>query len=465
MNKNILLIVGSLTFSLLFFKQNIGLNFLLFSILTILLLWAFNTTQFKTKKVLFATLLYLAMAVLVFIYNSTLSILSSIIAFFYLLGSIGENKSSVYVQLLNGFFSSIASGFTVYYGKLVNETGSLKKKRINYMYWLKMIGIPLIVLLVFVILYRSANPYFNELLNKIDFSFINLQWVLFTVMGYFLLLNITTPITIENVTEFDLKKGNNLNKDDLKPQSVESLKQENQLGKTLLVLLNALLVFFLITDTIYVSNLLDLNAPELSKTVHEGVYALITSIVFAIGIILYFFRGNLNFFKENKYLRRLTILWISLNVLLIIITVYKNYLYVSFHGLTYKRIGVFVYLSLSIIGLATTYIKVYSSLNFWFLVRRNIAVGFLLLLMASTVNWDALITDYNTKYAQHTDYNYLVNLSDNNAVLLKEILENAEQQPPLTAQHNIEKKYHQYRKKLENNRWQELVFDNLKFKK
>ncbi|MET2986482.1 DUF4153 domain-containing protein [Aureibaculum conchae] len=465
MNKNILLLLGSLIFSLLFFKQDVGLNFLLFSLTTITLLGLFNAKRFKNKKVLLAGFLYLIMALFVFIYNSTLSIFTAVIAFFYLLGIISEHKSSVYIQLLNGFFSSIASGFTLYYERLSLETKAVKKKTINYIYWLKMVGIPIIVLLIFVILYRSANPYFNEIINKIDFSFINLQWVLFTIMGYFLLLNISNPIVIENVTEFDLKIGNKLIKERLKPQSDEILKQENQLGTVLIVLLNVLLVFFLITDVIYLSRLTDLNAPELSKTVHEGIYALITSIVFAIIIILYFFRSNLNFYKENKNLKVLTVLWIVLNIILILVTTYKNFIYVSFHGLTYKRIGVFVYLLLSLIGLITTFIKVYATLNFWFLCRRNVSIGFVILLISTTINWDKLITKYNTKYAHNTDYDYLANLSDNNTFLLKNIVENAQDKPSLTAQNKIKNKYDQYCKKLESNNWQELVFDNLKYKK
>lgn len=465
MNNNILLLAGSLIFSLLFFKQDVGLNFLLFSIVTVSLLWFFNAKKIKTKKVLLAVFLYLIMAGLVFVYNSTLSVISGLITFFYLLGTISEEKASIYVQLLNGFFSSIASGFFRYYNRLVDETEAVKKKSINYIYWLKMVGIPIIVLLVFVILYRSANPYFDTLLDKIDFSFINLQWVLFTVLGYFLLSNITTPMSIENTTEFDLKTDNDLDEGEVKHQSLESIIQENQLGIVLLVLLNILILFFLVTDTIYLLRLTDLNASDLSKTVHEGIYALITSIVFAISIILYFFRGNLNFYGKNKNLKTLTTVWIVFNIVLILFTAYKNYLYVSFHGLTYKRIGVFVYLLLSIIGLTTTFIKVYATLNFWYLCRKNISIGFAILLMATVINWDKLITKYNTQYAENTDFDYLINLSDNNTFLLKEYLNVIANEPSISVQNEIDHKYNRYCKNLEDNNWQEFVYDNLNLKK
>ena len=464
MNKNILLIAGSMLFSLLFYKQNIGLNFLLFSSITVLILWIYNSKICKTKKVFIAAISFSVAAAFVFIYNTSLSVLTAIIAYFYLLGTISETKSSLYIKLLNGLFSSIASGFIMYYEQFIDETKAVKFKNINYIYWIKMIGIPLIVLLVFTILYRSANPYFDELIQKLDFSFINIQWILFTILGYFLLLNITNPITIENVTEFDLKTSNNLKVNNIKPQKKVELGQENQLGVILLVLLNILILFFLVTDTIYLTQLTDLNASDLSKSVHEGIYALITSIVFAIGIILYFFRGNLNFYEKNKNLKTLTTTWIALNLVLILITTYKNYLYVSFHGLTYKRIGVFVYLLLSLVGLITIFIKVYATFNFWYLCRRNISVGFMLLLVSTTINWDSLITKYNTEFANNTDFDYLVQLSDNNTFILKEYIDVVENEPPITAQNKIEHKYNRYLTKLKSNNWQEFVFDNLKLK-
>ena len=462
MHRNIILIIPSILFSLLFYKQNLGLNFLLFSILVIGLLVNFNFEKFKHKETLLYASFYLIASSFVFMYNSTLTLITSTIAFFVLLGSLSSSKSSLYIELLNGFYSTIASNFVNSFNHLLEETEAVKKRNINFLYWFKIIGIPLVVLVIFIILYRSANPFFDEILNKVDLSFINLQWLLFTTIGYFLLLNISKPQKIQPITEIDLNTRNQLQKEELKKQSNVSLVQENQLGIILLVLLNLLIGFFLITDSIYISSLVDLAAANLSKAVHEGIYALITSIILAIIIILYFFRGNLNFYEKNRNLKTLTTLWISLNIILVLITAYKNYLYVTHHGFTYKRIGVFIYLLLSLVGLLTTYTKVYAQYNLWYLFRKNIRIAFLLLVISGTLNWDKLITKYNIEHAQIIDLDYLIHLSDNNTFLLYDYIIKKPNKSTIEQERRIAVKHKNYNEKLDHKSWQELVYDNLK---
>ncbi len=461
-HKIVISIISSFLFSLLFFKQNFGLNMLLFSILTTGILILLYTSRFKNLKVISYALIYIFSSALIFFYNSGLATITSILSFFIMLGTILKSNSSIYIQFFNGLYSTIASFFARTFEQFNQETTAVKKKNINYLYWFKMIGIPLFTLTIFIILYKSANPYFNKIIQKIDLSFINIQWILFTILGYFLMNNIANPIEIEPLTTTDLKTSNNLVKNENNSQSEESIIQENQLGIVLFIVLNGLIIFFLVTDLFYISKITDLRASDLSKTVHEGVYALIVSFVFAISIILYFFRGNLNFFAKNKNLKLLTFAWITLNIFLIFITYYKNYLYVTHYGFTYKRIGVFMYLGLSIIGLVTTFVKVNKVYNLWYLFRKNFQVAYLLLIISTCINWDALITQYNTTIAKTTDLSYLIQLSDNNTYLLKKYALKYPNKGTVNEKYDIETKYLNYIEKLEDNDWQEFTFDNLK---
>ena len=460
MNKKLISLITSILFSFLFFRKNFGLNMLIFSILTTAILILFYPNKFKDKKVLIYTVFYLFSSTIIFFYNSSLAIITNIISFFILLGSVIESRSSIYIQVFNGLYSTIASVFATTFQQFNDETKAIKKRNINYLYWFKMVGIPLVTVTIFIILYRSANPYFDKIIQNIDLSFINKQWLLFTLIGYFLMNNITNLIEIEPLTSIDLKTSNILIKNNKKEQSTESLIQENQLGIVLFIVLNSLLIFFLTTDILYVSRLTDLKASDLSRAVHEGIYALITSIIFAITIILYFFRGNLNFFTNNKNLRLLTFIWILLNIILVFITSYKNYLYVIQYGFTYKRIGVFLYLSLSLIGLITTFFKVSKVYNLWYLFRKNIQIAYVLLIISATVNWDEFITLYNTEIAKTTDFDYLIKLSDNNTLLNTDIHPD---KGTTKEQRKVLIKYQDYIKKLERNSWQEYVYDNVKF--
>jgi hypothetical protein len=126
-----------------------------------------------------------------------------------------------------------------------------------------------------------------------------------------------------------------------------------------------------------------------------------------------------NFLKNNQKLRTLTFIWIGLNALLVVSICIKNYIYIQDHGLTHKRIGVMIYLFLTLIGLCTTYLKVTHRLNFVYLLRRNMAIGYASIVIYALINWSAIITDHNIK-ANKIDQPYLERLLPQNALVLKE---------------------------------------------
>lgn len=461
--KNLITLISALLFSTLFYKQNIGLNLSLFTILTIIVLGINNHQAFKNKNFILNTTAYIITGIAVFIYKSNLTILVNIITFFTLVGTISDHKSSIYVKWINGVYTVVVSYFSMRFDNLNAEVKKEKKEKVNYVYWLKIIGIPAIILIIFINLYRNGNPMFDELVSKIDFSFINIQWIIFTSLGYYLFYNILHPIQIEPVTSDDINIGNGLKENTLEPLTPKELKNENQLGIVLMLSLNVLIIFFLITDIIHLSELHKVIASQLSKQVHNGVNALIFSNVLAIAIILYFFRGNLNFFEKNKELKNLTYIWIFLNLIVIIITTIKNIEYIVSFGFTYKRIGVLFFLVATSIGLVTTFIKVSKVKNLWFLFRKNIQIAFVILIVTTTINWDKIITYYNINNAEQLDLKYLIDLSNNNTFLLKDYVEKNEVNPKNSSK--VNEKHYEYLKDLHNNSWQEMVYDNLKIKK
>ncbi|MGJ8592729.1 MAG: DUF4153 domain-containing protein [Aquaticitalea sp.] len=451
-------IIASLLFSTLFYDQNIGLNLLLFSILTVVVLGLSNRDKIRNKSILLQLGLYLMTAVLVFFNHSELSIFANCIAFFTLVGSFSESDSSIYVKWLNGLYTSIAGIFHRNFEASTKDAQLEEKQQIDALHTAKLIVIPLVVIVLFVLLYKNGNPFFNNIISKINFDFINIQWILFCVLGYYLFSNIIIPVQVEPATNVDLKTRNDLKQSE--PLLVENLKKEKQLGTILMVLLNVLIVFYIISDIAYLTSNDNFAASVLSEQVHSGINALIASIIFAIIIILYFFRGNLNFFEGNKTLKSLSYTWIFLNAFLVILIVVKNNQYVDLFGLTYKRIGVYMYLMMTMVGLLTTFLKVFNIQNLWFLFRKNVQVAFALLIISSFVDWDYQITDYNLKHAESIDINYLIDLSDNNAFLLQERKDNTAM---TSNQYNrIQNKYDNYVEELTNNTWQEWTYDQFK---
>ncbi len=460
MKKQIALIVGSFLFSLLFYRNDFGLNIVLFSAVVLLMLGLLKPLEFRKRTNLALAGFYLLTSLLYFVHSSSLALVAMYASFFLLLGSISQTQSSVYVKLMNGFFSTIAGAFYNYYNREEDQKQEREKRKIDYLYWVKMIGIPLIAVTTFVILYRSANPIFDDLVNQIDLSFINFQWLFFTGFGYLLLLNMIDPSTIEPLTEFDSDTPNYLNKNSIPKQSIKELVQENQLGIVLMLILNLLILFYLVTDLIFLNSIDIASASTLSKAVHEGVYALITSIVFAIFIIVYFFRGNLNYFTKNHTLKTLSNAWIVCNIVLVVLTSYKNFLYCTHFGLTYKRVGVFIYLILAVAGLISTFIKVNKKQNLWYQLRFNVRVAFAVLIVSSFFNWDALITRFNLEQARVTDMEYLIQLK-NNSHQLKVYADNESFSMSSRNRRLINEKFDDLNRELAERKWQELTFHHI----
>ncbi|ULC59013.1 DUF4173 domain-containing protein [Flaviramulus sp. BrNp1-15] len=459
--KKLTLVIGALLFSTLFYKQSIGLNLTLFSLLTIFVLITHNITAFKNKRTIALSIIYIITALSVFFYKSNLSIIANCIAFFTLIGQVSQLKSSIYINWLNGLYTFVAGFFHRNFQVNNSKEKVELKKNVDYIQWIKIIGIPLVVIIIFISLYKNGNPMFNDIISKINFSFINVQWLLFAVLGYYLLYNVSTPIQVNPATEIDLKTNNFLTtKGNF---SIEKAKKENQLGFVLITLLNILIVFFLITDVIYLVTADDFRASVFSNQVHSGINALIASIIIAIIIILYFFRGNLNFYKANKNLKIVAYTWIVLNAILVINITIKDSQYIYYYGFTYKRIGVLIYLLLTIIGLTTTFIKVNKVKNFWYLLRVNTLTAFIILIISSTINWDSNITFYNLNFAKSIDFKYLIELSNNNTFILKDYIDKNELN--IEDELLVERKYKTYINQLADENWQEINIDSFKINK
>ena len=219
--------------------------------------------------------------------------------------------------------------------------------------------------------------------------------------------------------------------------------------------LNALLLFYLILDWIYLGQN-DLETPALqSQAVHAGVEALIVSIVLAMGLLLVFFRGDLNFFSGNRWLYRLSMVWLGLNSLLLTHTLIKNSLYVFYSGLTTKRLGVFLFLILVGVGLVTVLIKILRKKTLMFLIRQNSLSVFVVLTGFLTLPWGPMITAYNLRSLSDPDLEYLMELPRDNAHQLMEYAEANPGKVSRDQRQRIAERRELYVKAEEDRNWRE----------
>ncbi|HLG35832.1 MAG TPA: DUF4173 domain-containing protein, partial [Bacteroidia bacterium] len=167
------------------------------------------------------------------------------------------------------------------------------------------------------------------------------------------------------------------------------------------------------------------NGQYLKQFVHEGTYLLLLSIFISIALVLYFFRGSLNFFSKNKLLRTLSYAWLIQNAILTVSVAIRNFRYIDFFSLAYKRIWVIIFLALVLYGLYTVFIKVRNRRSAFYLFRTNAYAVLVVLIFCSVFNWDNIIAKYNFSHSEksflHLDY--LATLSDQSLPYLDKPLE------------------------------------------
>lgn len=456
MNTHLKSILLALVFSLLFFAKDLGLNLFILSLLISFIL-VMNTLKNKIPWLFLSA--FILSGLFVFIHPSSLTSFAYFVALFILIGKTASQKIATPIAGLVGLISITSASIV---NTIHSEKSIPRKKNTTLILYGKGIVIALVFVFLFTTLYSKANPIFNELLHKINLSFISINWLLLTALGYFIFLHLLRPYHSHILIEKDLELGDDLPKPKTTFSAVLIKKLGNEVTIASIVLgaLNLLLLVFLVTDIIYLSNPNVTSESQYSQSVHQGVYALLVSIICAIAVILYYFRGNLNFFIKNKSLKSLSFLWIALNLVLTTTTFYKNYTYVSELGFTYKRIGVFIYLLLIIGGLLTVGIKISKQKNFLFLLRSNTTIAFAILIFSSAIPWDRFITTFNLAHIENPDVNYLMSLdSSNSNYLLKYATKNANKLTP-TENDRILKRTNRYTNDLKARVWQEYTINN-----
>lgn len=418
MKKNdFILIISVVVYSAMFYKQLPGINYLIFSLVMIALLLIRNKSLIKDTFWYVSAAASIVSGVCVMLYGTWLAFSANIVSLSLLSALSVSRGSSVLLAGMYSLYSYVSSiGFMV-----VDfiERRNVKNKQIGGKFWIKLsIGVGIFaVIILFFFLYQQSNPLFKDLTRKINLDWISWPWVRFTLLGFIILYGFFYHRNFKALYKWDITIPSSLSKEKYDEKGNVfwgkklNISLERRSGIILLALLNILLLIVNILDVIYLW--ITKTLPEgmtLAESLHQGTGTLIVSIVLAIIIVLFYFRGYMNFDAENKYLKWLSYSWILQNVFVLISTGYRNLIYISEYSLTYKRLGVYVWLALTIIGLIITFYKLYKNRNNLFLFKANGWSFFLVLVAFACFNWDQVITRFNIKYSKGLDKNYLVEL-------------------------------------------------------
>jgi len=444
MRKEIFIVtVGALLFNIVFWEEQLGMNALLFDIFISAAIF-YLYPEAKGKKI--ASLLFitqLACLSMLLIHNSDLSKVTFCITLM-LFASFAEyvHRSPWYAGgsfLLN--ICLLPASIAHYWKPKAVKTsrGKLVIKIIRFAV------IPVFLFFIFFIIYQFSNSVFAALANDLAlqaerffanfFSWFSIARLFFLAAGFYLVGSILLKTKINYFTARDSFSSDDLQRKrrDIKERSHEvifdivvgilgksargimALKNVNTIGIVSLFLLNLLLLVVNIIDVRFIWFDFDFNRnANLYKLVHEGTELLIVSIVLAMLLLIVLFRGNLNFYKRNKWLKLGAYAWILQNLVLVVSVLLRDYYYIAFFGLAYKRIGVLFFLFAVLTGLATVFIKIHFKKSNYFLFRVNAWAVIVMLVFASAINWDPMIARYNFNHNDKVpvDLQFIFRLSD-----------------------------------------------------
>lgn len=403
-------------FSFLFHGTGIGLNLLIFEVLVIGALFALRRIPLRPNTLLTVggTLLT---AVLLVLYGSTLSLVVNLISVVFAVGTLlaPELKGLHHSATLAGAHLFAAQRNFLRAVPVFKRDGTglhLTPRGV-----LSITLVPLIILL-FTSLYSASNPYFNEgaeavytWLGGFDMSFLSV-FLLGLVLSSFLLLftrNERLLAWARQRVDALFPSGRSGEAD-----HESAVRSEAVIGVVLLGCLNGLLLLLNALDIHYVWFNFKFEGQYLKAFVHQGTWMLIVSIILGALLVLYYFRGDLNFHSRNRTIKVLSYLWLAQNAVLVVSVVIRNYHYIHHYALAYKRIGVAFFLLATLVGLILLMVKVRHQRSHHFLVRCNMVSLYTIVLLMSLFDWDTLIARYNMaqRGKAFVELDYLASLSE-----------------------------------------------------
>lgn len=403
-------------YSYLFYQQGIGINYLIFSLIIPMVYVLQNRNLIKNTPFLSLSAGAIFTGALCFYYGSDYHVFLNKISLLLLVGIVYAPKSSLITALVNSLYTYLAIPVHILLDFLKLKSQPVKRYGTIVKYLILSI-IPIALASLFLLIYSFSNPILSQFLGQINWEFISIGFLFFILYSFLIIYGIFNSRGINTLINYDLKQKNYLDADTTILYksffNVFSIKSEIFIVSTVFILLNIVIglnnsldIYYLFIKKVLPQNL------TYTEFLHQGVNSLIISIFLAIGLIMYFFSSRLNFVKNSIYIKIVAFAWIFQNAMLVFLCCNKNLQYITTFGLTYKRIGVYTFLLLAIIGLGFTFIKILKNKTNFYLIRTNSWVLYIVIITLSSYDWDQEIANYNINICKNKDidYDYLLNL-------------------------------------------------------
>ena len=448
-SKNLIVIAGALLFNLIFWQEKLALNAILFDLFILLSVFYLYPSTVRLSITRWLVPAHLVTLAAVIIHNTLLSKIAFSATLLLVVVFAQYLHRSPWYALASGLMNYVFAPGSLYSNARLQGVATFNFSGLRAK--LRVLVIPLMVVILFFVLYNFANTVFKELTNNFGqvvsgwlkslFGHFDGRRIGFLLWGLFITSGLLLKSRMNYFSERDNRQEDKLHrrKNDLRKwrqtsgfrllsllmgklaSGINALRNEYRTAIITLALLNGLLLCINCLDLIYVWFGFGYNSNiNLSDYVHEGIGLLIFSILMAMALLLFFFRGNLNFYNRNRWLILGAYAWLFQNAVLVVSVFLRDYYYIAHYGLTYKRIGVLIFLVLVLAGLVTVFIKIRVHKTAYFLWKLNAWIAILVLVVCSCVHWDEMIAQYNLARRNIVvpDIAFLLTLSDKTLPIL-----------------------------------------------
>lgn len=256
----LLYLIAVISFTLLFYRQDAGINIFIFSVLLIVASGIMNRSVRKTIEWLIIAAGSIISSFFIIWYGNTLTIMMSIISLL-ILTTIQRSRLTSYIPALAGTGLSFFGTFIlIIYGKIrSNRINHLRHPQLisRVRKWPAIIIVAVIVFL-FLSLYRFASPIFNFYLSElINLDWVDWGWIIITLFASYLLYSFFfKPPFLKKLLRLENRYGKTITEESIKPHAQSfsifaNLESERYSAFLLFTILNLLLLFLNLSDIHY----------------------------------------------------------------------------------------------------------------------------------------------------------------------------------------------------------------------
>ncbi|GAB2848784.1 DUF4153 domain-containing protein [Hymenobacter ruber] len=421
--QKVLLPLGVVLFDWLFWREGGGVNMVVFTVFIVVAQLLMLPRHAAVRRSGYFWLMVggsLFGAAMMAVYGSGAAALACMASVLLLLGYVNQPHLKLVLYALLTAANSLAQAWLRVLQSIRAPRNTGAGVRRSWFYG-RLFLVPLGILGAFHLLFAVANPRYEALSGQVLAHLgewlglllpdISIGHLLFIALGFVATAGVVVAVPVYYFADHESRFGEFVRRQRDRVASFGVRRPDFSFRSTRMLdlrkeFLAAAAVFGLVNVLLLAVNAIDINwlwfgfepAPgfDLAQFVHEGTYVLIFSILLAMGIVLWFFRRNLNFYQPGlPWLRWGATVWVVQNAILAVSVGLRNYYYILNSGIAYKRIGVCFFLLLVFFGLATVLLKIWQRRSAYSLIRLNSLAVYAVLLLLAAGNWEVWIAEYN----------------------------------------------------------------------